>query len=86
MNPRMARNAIKLAAMLATRPIDADAPLLAASKMFCSSLERLEKEVSERTVRQAQRHNEKTLKSIHTHPQATLIFSSEQEGLFLVSG
>lgn len=38
MNPRMARKAIKFAAMLATRPIEADAPLLAASRMFCSSL------------------------------------------------
>lgn len=38
MNPRMARKAIKFAAMLATRLIEADAPLLAASKMFCSSL------------------------------------------------
>ena len=34
MNPRMARKAIKFAAMLATRPIEEDAPLLAASKMF----------------------------------------------------
>lgn len=41
MNPRMARKAIKFAAMLATRPMDADAPLLAASKIFCSSLGRV---------------------------------------------
>lgn len=43
MNARIARKAIRFAAMLATRPIDADAPLLAASKMFCSSLDEKKK-------------------------------------------
>lgn len=42
-NPRMAIKAIRFAAMLATRPIEADAPLLAASRMFCSSLGSLKK-------------------------------------------
>lgn len=40
-NPRMARKAIRLAAMLATRPMEVEAPLLAASRMFCSSLRSL---------------------------------------------
>lgn len=35
---KMARKAIRLAAMLATSPIDVEAPPLAASKMFCSPL------------------------------------------------
>lgn len=35
---KMARNPIKLAAMFATSPIDADAPLEAASRIFCSPL------------------------------------------------
>lgn len=44
-NPRMARKAIRLAAMLATRPMEAEAPLLAASRMFCSSLGSLKEEL-----------------------------------------
>lgn len=38
MNSSTAKKAMRLAAMLATRPTEAAAPLLAASRMFCSSL------------------------------------------------
>lgn len=38
MNSSTAKKAMRLAAMLATSPTDAAAPLLAASRMFCSSL------------------------------------------------
>ena len=38
MNSSTAKKAIRLAAMLATSPTEAAAPLLAASRMFCSSL------------------------------------------------
>lgn len=38
MKAKMARNPIKLAAMLATSPTDADAPAEAASRIFCSPL------------------------------------------------
>lgn len=38
MNSSTAKKAMRLAAMLATSPTEAAAPLLAASRMFCSSL------------------------------------------------
>lgn len=45
MNPSMARKAIKFAAMLAIRAIEAEAPLLTASRMFVSSLGSLQKKL-----------------------------------------
>lgn len=65
----MARKAIKFAAMLATRLIEADAPLLAASKMFRSSLGSFKKIVIKlskaKKIMNGKRRNKG--KGIHTH-------------------
>ena len=59
MNAKMARNAIKFAAMLATSPIDAEAPLLAASRTFRSSLKLKQNKTGHETELMSQKERKK---------------------------